>query len=792
MTYVRWLNGEEEWLIRRSRKRSSSRGSQRTMKAKSLITVANNLYVRNELGKCVEVLKETICLVPRNPHPYFTLGLIFEERGEIPKAYYCFFVAAHLQRNNYGLWRKLYDYSRQLGYNRERIYFIEVLQRKGNKREMVVEKMGLYSGDKVKELSCKIELFEFDGVDDGIFDAIRGAITHKARLARLAKRLLNHLTKDESSCSDYYVKQLVILKYEASDFIGMKTMFDKYLFKRRVELCTKLRVIYIMACLQDGGGSGTEECIGLFLEDDRLWSEIGEIDLLKHLADILIEHGKTDEVIKLLGRIRNKFNDQKEFVYWKLGRMLHDKENYDEALLYYRLVLEINPINDDVKSRMHSIYTKQGNHEMAKKYETIAQLIGIVDERNKKGCAYSPEMCMSIRALYEEARTIGDDCRKFIESNGVLVDDFLKNRFIFEKRKKRPSGSIKLYRQRYIGNGISSEGRGEDRIMKEGCREGFRFGDLHGLSVDEWFNVVLSQIVGLLSVSRNEEAMSLVFRSLEAYIFRHRSDIICKLVFVGLKASLMFGDFGDFVTLVRSVICHTGNYSYAYLLFYFSNFFMCFQRNNDFSYFQKYLQRVCRRRLRILPNLGEDLSSESCGDSSESRSINDEGHKEETCENAHKEDATRRRAIGVSHFLFLNSHIPNLLQSKTVEMMSSLQMERNTSESIILASMFLIHSKSRRVSDRNMFIRKGISILKSLKEKTQGEDGCVVSYNIGKAYQFFGFPGLAESFYMEALGTSDVELRRLVQFNLYLIYKKNNTMELFKDILKSKEPSFAE
>lgn len=118
-----------------------------------------------------------------------------------------------------------------------------------------------------------------------------------------------------------------------------------------------------------------------------------------------------------------------------------------------------------------------------------------------------------------------------------------------------------------------------------------------------------------------------------------------------------------------------------------------------------------------------------------------------------------------------------------MEKISSIGIERSSSESIILASMFLVHSKSRRVSDRSMFIKKGISILKELKEKAEGEEGYAISYNIGKAYQFFGFPGFAESFYLEALNSSNIEIRRLSQFNLYLIYKKNDTKNLFKNIV---------
>lgn len=42
---------------------------------------------------------------------------------------------------------------------------------------------------------------------------------------------------------------------------------------------------------------------------------------------------------------------------------------------------------------------------------------------------------------------------------------------------------------------------------------------------------------------------------------------------------------------------------------------------------------------------------------------------------------------------------------------------------------------------------------------------------------------LQRIYILNTLNTSDSELRRLAQFNLYLIYKKNNTMKLFKNIV---------
>lgn len=790
MTYLDWLCGEVERFSnkRRSRRRSNSESSQRTARTKELISIANNLYVKNDLNKCIEVLKDVIRLAPRNPHPYFTLGLIFEEREDLYKAYCCFLVAAHLQKNNYGLWRKLYDYSRRLGYKRERIYFIEILQRKNNDRTMVLEKMSLYGENVFRELSCKIELFEFDGVDEDVFAMIHEKITHKAKMARLARKLANYLVKNEEACSDYYLEQLVILKYEAMDFVCLKSIFDKF-FLQRMRLTAKLRMIYIMASICD---AKTDEAVDHsysdiygFLRDDEAWSNMKEVEPARRLVDILVERRMFDEAIGLLNRMKNAFGEQNEFICWKLGNVFREKESYDEALFYYNMVLKMNPINDVVKAQIHSIYVAQGNVEMARKYQTITQLVGIIDElgsRSRSENSYSPEMCMDMRVLYDGTKVLmgSSSPEEFIRSNRILVDDFLKNKFVFEKKRRLRQAPGE--KQDVPGPMLPFVPEGQGQITGVDVAEHrFRFTDLHGLSVDEWFSVITSQVFSLLLVRDVDEATSLVFKTLEAHIFRYRSDLETKLIFVGLKIALLFGEFSDFVVLIRNLMLKTGNYSYSYLLFYFCNFFLRFHKNNGFCSFQKYIQRVCRRR-RI--GLEESCFTDSEeGKENKHEVVRDGDTNTAVMKGESASGVPRRGTVGVSQFLFLNSLLPNLLQSKTVEAVSSMDTEKSASESVILASMLLAHSKSRRVSDRNMFVKKGVNILKALRNRSTDESRYIASYNIGKAYHFFGFPGFAESFYLDALGTSDVELKRLAQFNLYLIYKKNNTMMLFKNII---------
>lgn len=544
MDYLDWLNEEKKKRLNKKLlyKRSSS-GSKQLVKIKNFMAVANSLYVKNDFYKCIEVLKEVIRLSPKNSHAYFTLGLIFEERGEFTEAYHCFLVTAYLQKNNYELWRKLYDYSRILGYERERIYFIEVLQKKDNNREMIIEKMNLYCGNKLKELMCRIELFEFDGVDDNIFTDIYKETNHKARIGRLSRMLYRYLLKNGNKCSNYYIEQLIKLKYQASSFNNLKTIFDKYLLTR-TEIDIELRTIYIIASVYNGNN----ENISKFINDEE-WHGIRNIEILKDLADMLTKKKLFNEAIRLLNEMNNVFNEHKESICWKLGNIFKRMHVYDEALLYYNLVLTINPVNDIVKTQIYSIYFEQGKYEMAKKYETINQVVGIIKdfEQDYKRNKYSLDMCTDMKTLYENTKGLAkENIKEFLKKNKLLVNDFFENKFLFKRSKKSRSNILK-----------------PDKIIKASGAQAVRintnFIDLHGLNVNEWFNVIINQVFSLITIGKIDEALEIIFKSLRAYAFEYRIDLLMRLSFVGLKVTFLFGKFDEFILLIKNLISSTGN-----------------------------------------------------------------------------------------------------------------------------------------------------------------------------------------------------------------------------------------
>ena len=57
---------------------------------------ANIFYMEKEFDKAIPLLKELIKENPTVPDPYHTLGMIYEEQEDKPKAVELFFLAAHL------------------------------------------------------------------------------------------------------------------------------------------------------------------------------------------------------------------------------------------------------------------------------------------------------------------------------------------------------------------------------------------------------------------------------------------------------------------------------------------------------------------------------------------------------------------------------------------------------------------------------------------------------------------------------------------------------------------------
>ncbi|EOD04142.1 hypothetical protein EMIHUDRAFT_250694 [Emiliania huxleyi CCMP1516] len=76
---------------------------------------ATMLYAYRDFQKAMAMLLEVVRLCPRLPHPYETLGLIYEEEGHKKKALQLYLMAANLSRRDAAQWRRLAVLATEVG-----------------------------------------------------------------------------------------------------------------------------------------------------------------------------------------------------------------------------------------------------------------------------------------------------------------------------------------------------------------------------------------------------------------------------------------------------------------------------------------------------------------------------------------------------------------------------------------------------------------------------------------------------------------------------------------------------
>lgn len=94
-----------------------------------LMGQANMSFVQRHYDQAIQLLQEVIRQASGSFEPYHTLGLIYEEMGQLDKAFSYFLLSAHLSKGDVELWNKLTMLAIRLGLGRETVYCLsKVLQ----------------------------------------------------------------------------------------------------------------------------------------------------------------------------------------------------------------------------------------------------------------------------------------------------------------------------------------------------------------------------------------------------------------------------------------------------------------------------------------------------------------------------------------------------------------------------------------------------------------------------------------------------------------------------------------
>ena len=99
-----------------------SRKMRVSAEAEKILGLANMLYVQNFVEEAIEKCHECITVAPHEASPYHTLGLIYEEKGDMAKAMDFYSIAAHVSKKDVELWLRIADMALTLENRRHAIY----------------------------------------------------------------------------------------------------------------------------------------------------------------------------------------------------------------------------------------------------------------------------------------------------------------------------------------------------------------------------------------------------------------------------------------------------------------------------------------------------------------------------------------------------------------------------------------------------------------------------------------------------------------------------------------------
>ena len=96
-----------------------------TPQVQKLIGEATLHYAYREFQQATQLLKEVVRVAPGLPHPYHTIGLIYEQTGQPRKALKLFMMAAHLSKKDAAGWKSLAHLCKKHGETQQGIYCLQ-------------------------------------------------------------------------------------------------------------------------------------------------------------------------------------------------------------------------------------------------------------------------------------------------------------------------------------------------------------------------------------------------------------------------------------------------------------------------------------------------------------------------------------------------------------------------------------------------------------------------------------------------------------------------------------------
>ncbi|KAF7677985.1 Transcription factor tau [Astathelohania contejeani] len=683
---------------------------------------------------------------------------------------------------------------------------------------LIKEKYNLYESQNNIEKSIEtiIELIPYEGFPYDLIENIKENIRNSTDLVRAMKKLVyiilhpgmmqlitNHPYLPKPSKE--MINLIIVSLFELELFNLLINLFNEL---EDYEWEPKQKLIFILSREFCSDSSNDFSYFESFLSDETNWKDFKEFQMALTLCEILQEKGLFSACMNVLIKLRNLFEEGSKDpmlrnILNRLAQLALDMGDKNSGLQYYLELHALLPEDNQIKAIISGLYEDLGDtanalHFASSLTDEVNEYIDDANIQSKKDFRHSVDECKNTRMLYNKAMLLYANKAKeqtalFINTSNQLIRQFLNNIFIFVP----PNTNFNTFLMRNERNVITQKPLGEfnydakikeiysndtNNPIRELRRTNIRLMSLHGLDVDEWFNILKMNVVAKIELMNYTDASALLIKSLEAHIFRGRSDIFIQLVAMGMKFSLINNDIDNFLVCIKKAIFVLQNNDYYFLLFFFCNFFIEYYKKKNYLTSIKNLQRVGKRKLmsRNIKNKCHKIALDDLVRLTRSKLAKKENENQNEGEDV--DYVIDRNVSNNDKLIFLCSYIPNFIYTESVGFIDKVfAVEEPSLEiNILLASIYATHTKSRAINNRYYYVKKSFNVINKLMGK--GHDD-VVNYNIGRLYQHYGVLGMAECFYKKALLTNDMELKQLAKFNLLLIYKRKN-VELWKALMR--------
>lgn len=368
--------------------KSNRRGKNKKVQDPNLIKLmgeANELYASGQHELAIIKLFEITNLNREFSPPYHTLGLIFEEKNQMPMACNYYLIAAELSGKNPTLWKRLasmflaiddkqnslYCYNKAIKQNSTDLNsFIEradLLNQMGFKKKAISDLIHYlsknhYNLEIYKELST---LYEQIGDDQQALEILaKGYQTmsqdpnFNINQQKEKKRKFEFTQNVDFELIDMYSNLLL----KVSDFKQVLSIIDFADMKRSMtplplELVCKYTICHIHL----------DQLTLVQNQIDFLLSQPVEkwFELYRQVANSLLSTLNYNLAIVFFENLRQVVSCDNPDLWIPLAKAYHSLKNYEKSLYFYHLSFEYDKSNVEICLRLSSIYDEIGETEKA-------------------------------------------------------------------------------------------------------------------------------------------------------------------------------------------------------------------------------------------------------------------------------------------------------------------------------------------------------------------------------------------------------------------------------------------